>query len=81
LHNFRGKSHLILNTAEIGLKIINQPSILHTFVAFWVLFSNNKLQLTTFKDLYKTPIVQRNEDQEFFKCFSLTYQMLLNTVQ
>jgi hypothetical protein len=37
----RGEPHSILKTTEIALKIINQPSILHILVAFWVLFSNN----------------------------------------
>jgi hypothetical protein len=31
----------MLKTTEIALKIINQPSILHILVAFWVLFGNN----------------------------------------
>jgi hypothetical protein len=64
-------------TTEIESKIINQPSILHILVAFWVLFSHNNVQ----RSLHKTLIVQRNVDQEFFKYFSLTCRNLLNTVQ
>jgi hypothetical protein len=34
----------MLKTIEIALKIINQPSILHILVTFWVLFGNNNYQ-------------------------------------
>jgi hypothetical protein len=62
----RGEPHSILKTTEIALKIINQPSILHILVAFWVSFSNNNYKLTTFKDLYtKLPLCREMKTKNF----------------